>query len=222
MSHASADMQAYYAARATYYDAVYERPERRQDIAFLCSHLPAFFSGRRVLEIACGTGFWTQHIAPAAHSMMATDGTAEPLELARLRPGTANVLFEQMDAYELPPTLGELDAAFAGLWFSHVPLQARSSFLQGLHAHLQPGARVSFLDNNEVQLRDFPITQRDADGNTYQQRQLRDGSTHLVLKNFPSAAELQSLLEPMACDIRYRNLENFWLLEYVLDANARR
>ena len=213
-SHASAEMHAYYAARAPYYDAVYLKPERREDIAFLSAHLPERFRGRTLLEVACGTGYWTQHIATSVAHMVATDGTAEPLEFARLRPGTERVVFCQADAYALPSDLGIFDGAFAGLWFSHVPVERRISFLNGLHALLQPGARVVLIDNNEVQLGDFPIVETDAQGNTFQMRQLRDGSMHRVLKNFPKESELLSLLSPLGEKIAYRNLENFWMVEY--------
>jgi demethylmenaquinone methyltransferase/2-methoxy-6-polyprenyl-1,4-benzoquinol methylase len=218
MTHASAPMQAYYAARAAYYDAVYLKPERQADIAFLKDHLPERLAGRHVLEVACGTGYWTQHIAPRAAAMTATDGTAQPLGFARQRPGTDNVRFVQVDAYALPASLGMFDAAFAGLWFSHVPMQARTDFLQGLHARLAPGARVLFIDNNEVQCRDFPITETDEAGNTYQHRQLRDGSVHRVLKNFPTEQAVHQLLAPWARRLHWRNLQNFWLLEYELAA----
>jgi len=216
MSLASPELQAYYAARAPYYDAVYLKPERRRDIEFLSVHLPARLSGRSVLEVACGTGYWTQHIAPATARMVATDGTAEPLEFARIRPGTERVTYRQADAYALPDDLGVFDAAFAGLWFSHVPIAARAGFLVGLHRHLQSGSRVVIIDNNEVQLNDFPIAETDPDGNTYQQRVLRDGSSHRVLKNFPGERELSALVAPFARAVDYRNLENFWLLEYAL------
>ncbi|MBP9904228.1 MAG: class I SAM-dependent methyltransferase [Rhodoferax sp.] len=214
MSLNSVEMLAYYAARAPYYDAVYSKPERREDIAFLTTHLPERLRGRTVLEIACGTGYWTQHIAPAAKQLVATDLSAEPLGFARLRPGTEGVAFHHIDAYALPARLGSFGGAFAGLWFSHVPVQARGRFLAGLHALLQPGARVLLLDNNEVQLRDFPIAETDTNGDTFQQRSLQDGSVHRVLKNFPTETELRALLEPVAKTIRYQQLQNFWLLEY--------
>lgn len=214
MPHASPEMHAYYAARAPYYDAVYQKPERREDIAFLADHLPCRLKGLRVLEVACGTGYWTQHIATSAQQLVATDGTAEPLAFARLRPGTENVVFAQADAYALPESLGRFNGAFAGLWFSHVPLRARASFLHSLHQRLEPGARVLLMDNGQVQLQDFPIAEVDADGNTYQHRTLQDGSVHRVLKNFPTEAELQTLFAPVAHRLSYRQLQNFWLLEY--------
>ena len=62
--------------------------------------------------------------------MVATDAVAEPLEFARLRPHTGNVRFTQADAYSLGEVLGRFDGAFAGLWFSHVPIESRTAFLR--------------------------------------------------------------------------------------------
>lgn len=207
-------MHAYYAARAPDYDAVYLKPERQADIAFLAAHLAERLRARDVLEVACGTAYWTRYLAPVAKSLLATDGTAEPLELAKQRPGTQPVRFQLADAYALPDTLGQFDGAFAGLWFSHVPIEARGDFFASLHARLRPGARVLMIDNNAVQLKEHPIVETDALGNTYQLRTLRDGSRHRVLKNFPSEHELRAVLAPHCRGCAYRQLENFWLLEY--------
>ena len=49
------------------------------------------------------------------------------------------------------------------------------------------------LDNRYVEGSSTPVTERDADGNGYQLRKLADGSTHRVLKNFPTEAELEAL-----------------------------
>ena len=86
-THTSPDMLAYYAARAPIYDAVYMRPERQDDIAFFQRHIPERLAGRRVLEVACGTGYWTPGIAARAQSVVATDANEAPMAFARLRPG---------------------------------------------------------------------------------------------------------------------------------------
>ncbi|MFO1252378.1 MAG: class I SAM-dependent methyltransferase [Inhella sp.] len=208
-------MHDYYATRAPYYDAVYAKPERA-DIAWLQTTLPEVFAGRQVLEIACGTGYWTPWIARTAQRLVATDGTAEPLNLARSRPGCGTVHFQRADAYALPAELQGFDAAFAGLWFSHVPRERQAEFLDGLHGRLQPGARVVMIDNNEVQLRDWPIAETDAHGNTWQHRATHDGVVHPVLKNFPTEAEWRALLADRATDIEWRMLENFWWISYRL------
>jgi SAM-dependent methyltransferase len=214
------ELRAYYASRAPYYDAVYDKPERARDIAFLRDCLPASFAGRCVLEVACGTGYWTQHIARTAARLVAIDAAPEPLAFAKLRPHAERVIFSLADAYELAAGLGEFDAAFAGLWFSHVPVERREEFLRSLHARLAAGAKVIFIDNSEVQCREWPIVETDARGNTYQRRRLRDGTLHRVLKNFPTQGELRALLSPFAANIAFRALDNFWLLEYEL-AGAR-
>ena len=64
-----AGMAAYYAQRAAEYERVYFKPERQDDLRRMEAELAAPFAGRRVLEIACGTGWWTLHGAQhAAHS----------------------------------------------------------------------------------------------------------------------------------------------------------
>jgi demethylmenaquinone methyltransferase/2-methoxy-6-polyprenyl-1,4-benzoquinol methylase len=217
MHQENVEMKAYYAARAAYYDAVYDQPERRADIAFLRDWLPQRFEGREVIEVACGTGFWSQYIAPAAKRYVMTDGVQEPLDFAKQRPGVTPEQCFLADAYALPVSLGKFDGAFAGLWFSHVPKGRYEEFFASLHGRLLPDARVVFIDNSEVQCKDYPIVEVDADGNTYQDRPLRDGSSHRVLKNFPSEAELSEIAKTYgAARCSYRALANFWLFEYTL------
>ncbi|MCF8159903.1 MAG: class I SAM-dependent methyltransferase [Polaromonas sp.] len=209
-------MRAYYARRAPYYDAVYERPERQADLAWMRQRLEHQMADQRVLEVACGTGYWTQFAAPVSASMVATDATPEPLALARLRPNCSRAEFVLADAYFLPPNLGRFTAAFAGLWLSHVPIGRRPAFLTSVVALLEPGARVVLFDNSTVQCRDFPVVESDAEGNTFQQRVLRDGSSHRVLKNFPDEAALMAMIDGVGVRPRYQMLENFWWFEYTV------
>ena len=209
-------MREYYAARAPIYDEVYLRPERQADLDELRRRVPEWFGGRSVLEVACGTGYWTQFIAPVAARMTATDAVAEPLAFARLRPGVVRVSFVQADAFALPAALGSFDAAFAGLWLSHVPRERLREFLAGLHARLEPGARVVLIDNTEAQCDRLPIVESDAHGNTYQLRTLPDGTTHRVLKNFPSEAQLRSMIDGIGTGAQCWRGAHFWVFWYHL------
>src|SRR5213593_2595304 len=65
-------MQRYYAQRAAYYERVYDKPERQDDLRVMKAWLATPFEGRRVLEIACGTGYWTPHAAQRCASWLAT------------------------------------------------------------------------------------------------------------------------------------------------------
>jgi 2-polyprenyl-3-methyl-5-hydroxy-6-metoxy-1,4-benzoquinol methylase len=207
---ASPELVAYYRRRAAEYEAIYAKPERQADLAFLKHEIPNRFRGRRVLEIACGTGYWTELVAPVAARVVATDLAEEPMEIARAKRYKGEVEFRMADAYALPSALGTFDAALAVFWWSHVPRQEIGAFLASLHARLEPGARVVLMDNRYVEGSSTPITEIDAHGNTYQLRLLGDGSGVRVLKNFPSEDELRAHL-PGLC---YEPLEYYWLAEY--------
>ena len=208
-------MQSYYAARAGEYDTVYRKPERQSDLRRIEQWLPETLSGQPLLEVACGTGYWTQFLAPVVPSLVAIDSSAETLAIARARVTARHVSFEVGDAYDLPRRGRFFGAAFAGFWFSHVPLDRQSEFLRGLGAALQPGAKVVLLDNRFVEGSSSPISERDAMGNTYQARKLADGSIHRVLKNFPTQAQLLALVEGAGGhSAAYTSWPFYWALEY--------
>jgi ubiquinone/menaquinone biosynthesis C-methylase UbiE len=208
-------MQAYYAARAPEYDAVYRKPERQADLRAIEQWVPSKFAGARVLEIACGTGYWTQFIAPVALHVTALDASPETLDIARDRVPGSNFEFLVGDAYDLTRR-GSFDAAFCGFWFSHVPRARQREFLVGLNAALRPGARVVMLDNRYVEGSSTSVTERDADGNGYQERRLADGSTHRVLKNFPSEHELRSLVAELGERAAFTIWNYYWAFEYLV------
>src|ERR1700678_291118 len=83
MASPSLDLGLYYRARAGEYDAVYAKPERQTDIAVLKSLLPDLVAGMCVLEVAAGTGFWTEALSVSAKRILATDINPETLALAR-------------------------------------------------------------------------------------------------------------------------------------------
>lgn len=211
------DMAAYYARRAAYYERVYFKPERQHDLRAMEAALPTEFAGRHVLEIACGTGWWTPHGARDAAAWLATDLNPETMAIARAKPLPAGVRFATVDAYTLdaPETAGPFSAAFAGCWWSHVPLQRLPGWLALLHTRLAPGARVVFLDNRYVQTSSTPISRRDEAGNTYQNRTLDDGTVHEVLKNFPTADQARAVLGGSARDVQWMDFEHYWVLSYV-------
>jgi len=214
---ASAELLDYYRRRAREYEAIYAKPERQADLAWLRSHIPQRLAGRRVLEIACGTGYWTVLAAGSAHSIVATDAAEEPMRIAMSKDyAGANVRFEIADAFALGEDLGRFDGALAIFWWSHIPLARIADFLASLHGRLEPGARVVLMDNLYVGGSSTAISDRDPEGNTYQLRRLSDGSENRVLKNFPTEADLRAAVSPHARAFIYRALEYYWLAEYEL------
>jgi ubiquinone/menaquinone biosynthesis C-methylase UbiE len=216
MSHDQQAMQSYYGARAPEYDQVYLKPERQPDLAAMQAWLPPKFTNARVLEVACGTGYWTQFIAPVAAHVLALDAASETLAIARSRVPAETVSFLVGDAYALPRHSGEFDAAFAGFWFSHVPKARRREFLLGLSDCLRPGAKVVFLDNLYIEGSSSPVTTYDQDGNSFQTRRLADGSSHQVLKNFPTESELLACVADLGEYPAITRWQHYWALEYVI------
>jgi ubiquinone/menaquinone biosynthesis C-methylase UbiE len=221
LAHSMAHSMAhYYAARAAEYERVYAKPERQADIAAVQAWLPAVFSGRRVLEVAAGTAWWTVDAAREAAFWLATDLNPETLTVARAKaslPGC--VRFCTADAY----TLAELgaqrfNAAFVGFWWSHVPKARLADWLAVLHRHLEPGAVVVLMDNRHVPGSSTPIALVDAAGDSWQRRRLSDGSEHLVLKNHPGPAEVEALLKPHARHVQWPHralaVQHYWLCQY--------
>lgn len=211
-------MQDYYAARAAEYDQIYLKPERQNDLRQIESWLASALAGRRVLEIACGTAYWTRFFAPTAKQVVALDAASETLQIARHRVRADHVAFLQGDAYRIPSPDVAWSAAFAGFWWSHIPVDRIGEFLGGLGRVLEPGAKVIFLDNRYVVGSSTPIAEQDPAGNTYQIRRLADGSHHRVLKNFPDKAQLLAAVEPYAAASTYHQWEYFWGLEYLVSA----
>lgn len=205
-------LRDYYAQRAGEYERIYDKPERQPELRVLEREVPALLAGRRVLEIACGTGYWTRWLLREAARVVGVDASPETLAIARAKGLPADrVEFVVGDAYALADTLGSFDGAFAGFWWSHVPTREQARLLGSLDRRLAPAARIVLLDNLYVEGSSTPIADRDADGNTYQWRRLGDGSTHRVIKNFPGAAELRAAAGPRATGFEWRELRHYWL-----------
>jgi SAM-dependent methyltransferase len=181
----------------------------------------AALRGHKVLEIACGTGYWTEVIAGAAESVLATDVDPTMISLARHRLARrSNVRCQVADAYTLDGVQEDFTAAFSHWWWSHVPKSRLRGFLGVLHEKLTPGALVIFAD----QLRyDWARRREDQDGNLLEQRALPDGSQWEIVKNFPTEDEIISQLRGIAEPVLYREYPEgrYWAVTYNTRGNRQ-
>jgi SAM-dependent methyltransferase len=212
----------YYAALAERYDvtAGYTDTVAEELRAPIKARFQEALQGRRVLEIACGTGYWTQVIAATAESVVATDIDPIMISLARCRlAGVGNVECRTADAYALDAVAGRFTAAFAHWWWSHVPKSRLAEFLSGLHRKLEPRAIVVFAD----QLRyEWERRWSDGDGNTLEERALPDGSRWEIVKNFPSREEVAGALSGVAESVVYTEYpeSQYWAVAYTTKAGS--
>jgi demethylmenaquinone methyltransferase/2-methoxy-6-polyprenyl-1,4-benzoquinol methylase len=209
-------LEKYYSKRASEYEKVYDKPERQAELAWLRERIPELLKGRTVLEVACGTGYWTQFIAQKARSVYACDINDAVLEIAREKALPPKVHFFRGDAVTLEGVPSGCDAAFAGFWWSHVKKSGIAQFVANLARRLEPGAQVVILDNTFTNWSSTPLSRRDEEGNTYQMRKLENGEEFEILKNFPTPQELADAVRPVAREARLEALTYYWLLVFTL------
>jgi len=209
-------MTDYYQARASEYESVYDKPERQEELITLRAWLTLEARGRTVLEVACGTGYWTAVAASTAGAIVATDLNPGPLAIARSKYLGAHVTIAQADAFALPDYGLAFDTGMAHFWWSHVSLANQRGFLEHFASKLRPRGKLLMIDNNHVPHSSTPISRTDAQGNTYQVRMLRSGARYEVLKNFPTTSELQSALSSICTSVDVLQLPHYWALSAML------
>jgi hypothetical protein len=76
---------------------------------------------------------------------------------------------------------------------------------------LLPGSLAVFVYNRLVPRSVHPVARRDQQGNTYQERRMRDGTSWDVIKNFPDPDELRTRLSSFGQSVGVDELDNYWL-----------
>lgn len=209
------DIVSYYKARAGEYEKIYSKPERQTDLQSAAHILQDIFAGKEVIEIACGTGYWTQRIAFTAKSILATDINEEVIAIARSKEyAPAAVSFQMADLFAMPGIKKE--SLFGGFIWSHIKIQELNNFLDSVNNLVTDGGTVVLMDNNYVEGSNLPVADTDEYGNTFQIRVLENGTTHKVLKNFPTELFILQFLAGKATGIEFINLQYFWILKYTM------
>ena len=212
-------LHEYYDRRAREYEQIYRRddPVRQREQAEIAAALKTALAGRNVLEVACGTGYWTAEAAAVAKYIVALDASPEMLAIARGKGLPAEkVAFREGDAYVLTSIAGHFDAGLACFWFSHVPKARIGEFLDSFHFRLGTGATVFMADNTFVPGVGGELVARPGLDDTFKLRQLADGSTYEVLKNYYDTDQLRDFLEPRSTDLRVNIGSCFWWISYTV------
>ncbi|NGO69219.1 class I SAM-dependent methyltransferase [Streptomyces boncukensis] len=189
-----AEQITYYRARASEYDRVYAEREDLRELLTVTDDLP--ITGD-TLELACGTGQWTQALATRARTVTALDASPEVLDIARTRAASSNVRFCQADILTWQPPRC-YDTAFFAFWLSHVPPNQFTAFWTTVATALAPHGKAVFIDEGPAE------AVREEVAATV--RQLGDGSRYRIVKIFHDPGTLTADLTALgwSADIHLR------------------
>lgn len=204
---------SFYARSAANVERVYDKPERQDDLAELRDEVAQVLRGHVVLELACGSGYWTSVIAQVADSVLATDINPAMIELAEGR-GLAGekVRFRVADALALPADIGEFTAVFVGFFWSHLERDEQEHLLAQLRKRLGKDVLLVVADDAYVEGSSETVARTDAQGTTWQIVVAPDGERCEIPKSYPSDSALRKRLASSVREIKIARSEYYWLL----------
>lgn len=214
------EIAAYYKERAPWHDAYMSytsNQEMEKLLKPIINDFEKYIINKDILEIACGTGNWTEVLAKRAASILATDVNNSVLQIAQNKKYNNNVTFMVMDAYSLENIDRRIDAAFAADWWSHVPKSMIPTFIENLHNRLGHNAKIIIVDMFPKKS-DLADCYNDDEGNLIGRRKLPDGREYAVIKNFYSEKDIKNIFKNLGRKIEYfcyNDLQR-WMLIYTL------
>ncbi|MBW4618302.1 MAG: class I SAM-dependent methyltransferase [Cyanosarcina radialis HA8281-LM2] len=190
------------------------RQEEQTAIALV---LREVFQDRRILEVGCGAGFWTEMVADVAKYILAIDKSPEMLTVALEKPlSPQQVEFRVGDLETLSAKTETFDGALVNFCFSHLPKAETAQFLRKLHDKLEPGAAVFMVDNLYNPQMGEQLFNQPGKRDTFKIRQFSESAKHQVVRNYYDAAKLQNLLGLRTTNLEIQEGKCFWWLSYRL------
>lgn len=194
---------AYYQARASEYDewwvskGRYDRGEAlnqqwAQEGQIIRDTLHKHPQQGHILELAPGTGIWTEQLVKLGEKVTAVDASAEMIAINQAKIQSDKVDYIQADLFEWQSEQ-QFDMVFFGFWLSHVPPEKLGDFLKRVSAMLKPDGILFIVDS----LRNKMATannQNMLESSHIHQRILNDGREFQIIKVFYQPDRLQSEL----------------------------
>lgn len=211
----------YYRARAEEYDDWFYRRDRYDrgdehrshwfaDAQVVRTALADAVPSGNVLELACGTGIWTQELVRSASRVVAVDTSPEVMEINRGKIGSAPVEYVIADIFEWQPDT-QFDLVFFGFWLSHVPPQRFESFWQKVRTCLRPGGSVFFVDSAHHKENTRTDTKAQETDGWIARRDLKDGREFDLVKIFYDPTELSDRLRALGWVGEVQQTERFFI-----------
>jgi len=215
---------AYYRARAAEYDAWWHRTGRfdrgatnnrawRADVAVVESAVVAMLAATRpssVLELACGTGLFTRHLAPRVGHVTAVDAAPEVIAINRERVAARNVDYVEADIFAWQPP-ARYDCVFMSFWLSHVPRARFAAFWSMVRRALAPDGFAYVVDSAHdptSTAANHPPPDRHAG---IVMRRLDDGREFRIVKVFHEPAPLAAALDALGFTARIAQTQRYFI-----------
>lgn len=225
-----AEQSHYYRERAGEYDDWWLRrgrydhgPETNAqwfaDVAEVQDALERFEPAGEVLELACGTGLWSQRLIAHADRLAAVDGSPEMLELCRARVGDSRATYIEADLFAWEPKQA-YDVCFFSFWLSHVPEERFEAFWEKLKRALGPGGRVFFIDSSRHDLASAVDHKLSDPGDPTMLRRLADGSEYRIVKRFYEPEPLRQRLAGLGWEMELHTTSSFFIYGHGCVAEA--
>jgi SAM-dependent methyltransferase len=203
----------YYALLGEAVEDKYLEPDMDEDIDDMSIHLGNVLAGHTVLELGCGTGFWTEVAAESAAKVEAVDINASLVDIARERPMTeGKVTFRVADALDLPEDIGKFSAVLVSFLWSHLNKKEQEQLLATLKKRLGKDVLLVLLDDAFVEGFSETIARTEPDGTTYQILTTPEGERIEVAKSYQSDSALRKRLGTAVKEIKIERIEFFWIL----------
>ena len=171
--------------------------------------------GGDVLELAPGTGIWTERLLRTARTVTSVDASPEMVAVNRARLGATaegRVRYVLADLFAWRPER-RYDGVCFGFWLSHVPRERLDAFLGTVAEALAPGGKVFFVDSHSrtEPTASSPDQRRTEAGAQLMTRRLNDGREFRIVKNFYDPALLEERCAAAGLDVAVRETATSFL-----------
>ena len=218
------EMVLYYQERAREYDQWFYRQERfdrgaennarwfaEAEEVFAALQASGFVGD--VLELASGTGIWTERLVRMATTVTAVDASPEMIEINRAKVASERVSYVLADLFSWRPER-LYDAVFFGFWVSHVPRERLDDFLASVAAMLRPDGKVFFIDGRRETTSTAIDHQLPAEESQTMVRKLNDGRAFEIVKNFYDPVDLAARCTRAGFEIKVCETATYFFYGY--------
>ena len=225
-------LKAYYDARAVSpeledgagnFDVVKFREQIRdqhtaRDWRFaMIEHLRRAMAGRNVVELGCGSGYWTHHLSEVAASVLATDVSERVLANARRAVDCASVDFQLLDATHIARLQGSFDALVSVNMINHFPRKVAVATVEDLNERLGEGARVFIAGEHYYGWRRRMYRKPGSTQDFVSARVDSKGESVEVVDDPYEPADILRLIGGRARDVYIGDCLGYWWARYTVD-----